>query len=100
MVVHIVRKPNNVLLIVPSRGFCSDCLLTAEFVEEVDNHFDTFNGGTCVDQWKTLHCPLKDNSPHIDHWTMVSMRINSCIFLKNGKATFLHPPSLQIGWLN
>jgi hypothetical protein len=63
MVVHCVRKANYVLFIVPSGGFYSDCLLTAEFVGEVDNHLDTFNGGTPMDPGKTLRCSLSDNSP-------------------------------------
>jgi hypothetical protein len=46
---------------------CSKYLATAEFVE-VDNLFDSFNGGTCVAIGKTLHCLLSDGSPHVGHW--------------------------------
>jgi hypothetical protein len=66
---------------------------------QVDNLFDSFNGGTHVDQRKTLLCLLIDNSPHIEHWKKASMGINSWIFLKDGKPAFLHPlPSLN-GWM-
>jgi hypothetical protein len=69
------------------------------FVEEVDNFFDSFNGGMCVDREKTLRIPLNDNSPHIDHWMKASMGINSWIFHKDGKPAFLQPPPSQNGWL-
>jgi hypothetical protein len=52
------------------------------FVEKVDNLIDNFNGGMRVDPGKTLHCPLNDNSPHIDHWKKASMGINSWIFFQ------------------
>jgi hypothetical protein len=69
------------------------------FVEEADNLFHSFNSGTHVDPGKTLRCLLNDNRPHIDHWKKASMGINSWIFLKDGKSTFLHPPPSQNGWL-
>jgi hypothetical protein len=34
-------------------------LATVESVEEVDNLFDSFNGGMHVDLGKILHCPLQ-----------------------------------------
>jgi hypothetical protein len=66
MVFHHVRKTNNFLFNVLSGGCCSDCLATAAFVE-VDNLFDSFNGGTHVDSGKTSRSPL-NNNPHIDQW--------------------------------
>jgi hypothetical protein len=69
------------------------------FYEQVDNLFNSFSGGTRVDQGKTLRCPLSNNSPHIEYWKKASMVINSWIFLKDGKYAFLHPPPSQNGWL-
>jgi hypothetical protein len=46
---------------------------------------------------KTLHSPLSDNSPHIGHWTKVSMGIKSWIFFKNGKPAFKKLTPLQNG---
>jgi hypothetical protein len=62
MVVHYVRKPTTFLFNVLLGGCYSEYLATAAFVE-VDNLFDSFNGGTCVDPGKTLQCPLNDKSP-------------------------------------
>jgi hypothetical protein len=76
MVIHYVRKPTNFVLNVYSGGCCSEYLATAVFVEQVDSLFDSFNGGTRVDQAKTLRCPLSDNSPHIEHWKKASMGVN------------------------
>jgi hypothetical protein len=42
---------------------------------------------------------LNKNSSHIDYWTEASVRINSLIFLKDGKPSFLHPSPSQNGWL-
>jgi hypothetical protein len=44
---------------VVSKGGCSEYLSTAEFIEEVDNLFDSFHGGTRVDLGKTLCCILR-----------------------------------------
>jgi hypothetical protein len=38
-----------------------DYLATAAFVEEADNYFHTFNGGTRIEPWKISRCPLNDN---------------------------------------
>jgi hypothetical protein len=62
MLFHHVRNTTNFLFNVLSGGCCSEYLATAVFFEE-NNLFDRLNGGTCVDQEKTLHCPHSDNSP-------------------------------------
>jgi hypothetical protein len=67
MLFHHVRIPTNLLFNFLSGGCCSEYLATAAFVE-IDNLFDSFNGGTRVDEGKTLRCPLSDNSPPVDHW--------------------------------
>jgi hypothetical protein len=87
MVFHHVRKPTNFLFNVLSGGCCSEYLATDAFFE--DNLFDSPNVGMCDDPGKTLCCPPSDNSPHIEHWKKASMGINSWIFLKDGKSTFL-----------
>jgi hypothetical protein len=79
------KEPTNFIFYVCSGGCCSEYLATAVIVEQVDNLFDSFNGGTRVDQGKTLRCPLSDNSPHIGNWKKASMGIKSWIFFKNGK---------------
>jgi hypothetical protein len=85
-------------MVVSGEG-CSEYLAKAEFVEKVDNLFNSFSGGMCVDPGKTLYCPLCDNSPHIDYWTKASMGVSSWIFLKDGKPAFFQPPPSQNGWL-
>jgi hypothetical protein len=99
MIIHHVRKHTDFFFFFHSGGCCSDYLATTVVVEQVDNLFDSFNGGMRVDQGKTLRCTLNDNSPHIEHWKKASMGINSSIFLKVGKPAFLHPPPSHIGWL-
>jgi hypothetical protein len=63
-----VRKSTDFLFILLSGGCCSEYQATATYVEDVDKLFDSFSGGTRVDQGKTLRFPLSDNSPHIGHW--------------------------------
>jgi hypothetical protein len=77
----------------------SEYLTTAAFIEQVDNLFDSFNGGTRVDPGKRVCCPLSDICPHIEHLEKASMQINSWIFLKDGKPAFFHPLPSQNGWL-
>jgi hypothetical protein len=75
-----------------SGGLSRRHLATAVFVEEVDNLFDNFNGGTSVSLEKTL-C---DDSPHIDHWTKTSMKVSSWVLLKDGKISLSLTPSFTI----
>jgi hypothetical protein len=42
--------------------------------------------------WILLH------SHSDNHWTKASMKINSWIFLKDGKPAFSHHPPSQNGW--
>jgi hypothetical protein len=97
MTVKHERKPSHLLYMDVSGGDYSEYLATAQFVEEVDSLFDSFNGGTSVDPGKKLRCPLSDNSPHIRHWTKASMGVSSWSFLKDGKPAFLRPPPSQNG---
>jgi hypothetical protein len=99
MVTYHVRKTINFLFNVVSGVCSSEYLATAALVEEVYHLFDSFSVGTRVDPGKILRCPLRDKSPHMDHWKKASMGIRSWIFLKNGKPTFLHRPPSQNGWL-
>jgi hypothetical protein len=55
------------------------------FVEEADNLFDNFNGGTNVNLEKTL----SDESPHICHWTKASTGVSCWVLFKEGKFVFL-----------
>jgi hypothetical protein len=91
MVIHHIRKHTNFIFFY-SGVCCNEYLATTASAEQVDNLFDSFNGGTRVDQGKTLRCPLRDNTPHIEHWKKANMGINSWIFLKNNKPAFLRPP--------
>jgi hypothetical protein len=59
MVVHYVRKLTEFLFNVLSGGCCSGYLVTAAFVEDVDNLFDSFNGGTCVDPLENTVLPAQ-----------------------------------------
>jgi hypothetical protein len=61
MAFHHVRKLTNFLFNVLSGWCCSEYLATAVVFEE-DNLFESLNGGTHVDQGKTLGCPLSDNT--------------------------------------
>ncbi|XP_023722385.1 uncharacterized protein LOC111872572 [Cryptotermes secundus] len=97
--VHINRCAASLNALVDIGGCSSEYMVTAVFVEEVDNLFSSFNGGTSVGRRKTLSCPLSDNSPHIELWKKASMGIKSWIFLKDGKPAFLHPPLAHNGWL-
>jgi hypothetical protein len=93
------HKDAHQLRILYKGGCCSEYLATAAFVEQVHNLLDNFNGGKRFDQGKTLHFPLNDNSPHVEHWKKASMWINSWIFPQGQYTAFhYHPPS-QNGWL-
>jgi hypothetical protein len=78
MVVHHIRKPTNFIFNVLSGDCCSDYLSTAVFVE-VDYLFVSFSGGKHVDPRKILDCPLIDSSLYTDHWTKMSVGIDSVV---------------------
>jgi hypothetical protein len=58
MVVYHIRKPTDILFNILSGGCCSEYLVTAAFVQEVDNLLNSFNGGMCVDPGESLWCSL------------------------------------------
>jgi len=74
-------------------------LLMAVFVEDFDRLFDSFNSVQRAAPGKILCSPLRDNSPHIVHWTRASMGIKNWIFLKDGKAAFKKPTASHNGWI-
>lgn len=65
---------------------------TAEFVEEVDNLFDSFSGAMHVEPGKTLHFLLSDDSPHIGYWTKASMEEDS-----DRKQSLVYPSEKLVG---
>jgi hypothetical protein len=77
---------------------CADYVATGVFVEEVDQLFDSFNGGKSVPPFKKLLGPLSSDSPHMGYWDMVHKGVSSWIFLKDGKPAFSKPPPSQTGW--
>ena len=71
----------------------------AVFVEDISKQFDGFNSVKCADPGKTLRSPLRDNSPHIGHWTKASVGIKSWIFLNEGKPAFKKLTPSRMGGL-
>jgi hypothetical protein len=73
MTVKHVRKISYFLLMVVSGRSCSKYVATAEIVKEADYVLDSFNGGSCVDTGKTMHCLLSDIRLCVDFLTKASM---------------------------
>ena len=71
----------------------------ALFVEDIDKQFHSFNIVKHAAPGKTLHSPLRDKSPHIDHWTKASMGIKRWILLEDGKPAFQKMTPSQNGWI-
>ncbi|XP_039308510.1 uncharacterized protein LOC105202523 [Solenopsis invicta] len=56
--------------------FPAEALQTAEFVELIDNLFDSLNGWTTLPKHgKIYNCCLQDDSPHLDLWNKVLLQI-------------------------
>lgn len=59
-----------------SSGRCdNDYPTTPACIDEFDSLFENFNGGTYIDQRKTVHLPFNDNDSHRDHWMKASIGI-------------------------
>jgi len=79
--------------------FSGEYLPAAVFVEFVDKRYDSFNSVKHAAPGKALRSPLSDNTPHIEHWTKVSVGIKSWIFLKCGKPAFEQLTPSRNGWI-
>jgi len=79
--------------------FSNEYMPVVVFVEDVDKLLDNFNSVKRAAPCKALRSQLRDNSPHIGHWTKASVGIKNWIFLKDGKPAFMKPTPSQNEWI-
>jgi hypothetical protein len=77
----------------------SKCLVTATFVKEVYDLFDSFIGVTrSPDHGKLLHCRLTSTIKHMEHWRSAVDKVKTWSYLNKESKPMPAPPS-QTGWL-
>ena len=75
------------------------CFVTATFVREVYDLFDSIIGVTrSSDRGKLLRCRLTSTSKHMEYWRSAVDKVKTWTFLNKKSEPMRFPPS-QTGWL-